>query len=79
MWWNLAPILIAISSIMISIYVFKIAESKRGFWSILALSSINLLGGWLMSIYINFIIGLTLFLIPVLILLYGFLKYKKVN
>ena len=77
MWWDLVPIIIVICSILISMYVFKAAKNKRYFWSSLTLSGINLLGGWLNAIYINFITGLILLTIPFLILSYGFYHYKR--
>ncbi|WP_247104519.1 hypothetical protein [Halalkalibacter sp. APA_J-10(15)] len=79
MWWDLAPIIIAICSIIISINVFKVKKNKKYFWSSLTLSGINLLGGWILVIYINFIAGLILLTIPLFILLNGFFYYKKAN
>lgn len=77
MWWNLAPIIIAICSIMVSIYVFKVKKNKRYFWSSIALSGVNLLGGFLFTISINVKIGLVLLIIPVLIILYRYLNDYK--
>ncbi|RDW20063.1 hypothetical protein CWR48_04890 [Oceanobacillus arenosus] len=79
MWWNLAPTLIAICSIIISIYVFKMTNNKRYFWSSLTLSGINLLGGCLLAIAINFKIGLILLTIPFILIFRGFYNYKKAN
>ncbi|WP_117161136.1 hypothetical protein [Paraliobacillus sp. X-1268] len=79
MWWNLAPIIIAICSIIISIYVFKVAKNKKYFWSFLSLSGINLLGGLFLAIFINFIAGLILLTIPLFIIINGFYNYKKAN
>ncbi|UOE95168.1 hypothetical protein [Alkalihalobacillus sp. LMS39] len=75
MFWNLAPFIITICSIFISIYVYKVVPRKRYFWSTLALSGINLLGGSLLAIGINFNVGLVLLIIPLSIMLSGF--YKK--
>ena len=79
MWWSLAPIIIAFCSIIISISVFKVTKNKKYFWSFLTLSGINLLGGWFLGIYINFIAGLILLTIPLFIILNGFYNYKKAN
>lgn len=79
MWWDVAPIIIAICSIIISIYVFTVTENKRYFWSSLTLSGINLLGGWFFLISINFIIGLILFTIPLFTFIHRFYNYKNAN
>ena len=81
MWWDYAPIIIAICSIIISIYIFKVKENKKYFWSSIALSGINLLGGWLLVISINLKIGLILLIIPFIIIFmnwdFNYTKAKK--
>lgn len=79
MWWSLAPIIITICSIIISIFVFKLKKNKKYFWSFLTLSGINLLGGWIFVIYINFIAGFILLTIPFFMILNGFYNYNKAN
>lgn len=77
MWWGYAPIIIAICSIIISIYIFKVKENNKFFWSSIALSGINLLGGWFAMIYINFKIGLILLIIPFIFILKGYYNHTK--
>ncbi|WP_026675297.1 hypothetical protein [Alkalihalobacterium bogoriense] len=77
MLWSLAPYIIALCSILISIYVFKAVPRKRYFWSSLALSGINLLGGSLLAIGINYIVGFVLLILPLSIMLSGFYKERK--
>jgi hypothetical protein len=77
MLWNIAPVLIVIGSILISLYVFQKSRNKRYFWSSLTLSGINLLGGWLFAMAVNFIMGLILLVIPFTIMIKGYYNYRK--
>ena len=77
MFWQVIPFLIVICSIAISIYVFRVTKNKKYFWTFVAFSGSNLLGGILFAIYINYMIGLISLIIPFVMFLKAFYFHLK--
>ncbi|GGA89993.1 hypothetical protein [Ornithinibacillus halotolerans] len=73
----LISILIALFSIVMSLYVFKVVKDKKYLWSSLTFSGMNLLGGWVFVIYNLYIVGLISFIIPCFFFYYHYKESIK--